>query len=43
VREKLALAEEVFRLILYVAALALIFISTLISAWNELVREIRAW
>jgi len=43
VREMLALAEEIFRLILYVAGLALIFITTLIGAWNELVSMIRAW
>lgn len=43
VREKLALAEEIFRLILYVAGLALIFVTTLIGAWNELVSMIRAW
>lgn len=43
VREKLAIAEEVFRLIVFVGGFALILITTFIRAWNELVGMVRAW
>lgn len=42
-REKLALADEIFRLLLYMVGLAMIFITTIIKSWNELVSTIRAW